>query len=166
MEAVNVERNEHGFWNHPAARTIPANLSQKETVSWFAERGFGFEVVLMDDQRPDLSQLFASCAEGSQSCVSQWEPECQRENSFLFGIYDTEDGVTATFVYPFSTPEQVLRDAWVAEYAMHLIRQCHFDLKTAISMGKSALKTDDFDTLSRSPSEAVDDEIAAMRDCC
>ena len=64
------------------------------------------------------------------------------------------------------TPEQVLWDAWVAEYALLLITQCHFDLATAIEMGKSALENVGNDIADYSPSDAVDDEIDAMRSCC
>ncbi|MGY6509050.1 hypothetical protein ACXIUH_08780 [Vibrio parahaemolyticus] len=63
-------------------------------------------------------------------------------------------------------PEKVKLDAWVAEYARLLIIQCHFDLETAIGMGKTALENVDNDIESYSPDEAVDDEIDAMRSCC
>ncbi|MBV7264355.1 hypothetical protein KCG43_20295 [Photobacterium sp. WH24] len=64
------------------------------------------------------------------------------------------------------TEVQVLRDAWVAEYAKLLITQCHFDLETAIEMGRAALELNDNDVESCNPSDAVDEEISAMRDCC
>lgn len=63
-------------------------------------------------------------------------------------------------------PEQVKLDAWVAEYARLLITQCHFDLDTAIDLGREALATVDNDIESYSPNDAVDDEIDAMRSCC
>lgn len=63
-------------------------------------------------------------------------------------------------------PEQVKLDAWVAEYARLLITQCHFDLETAIDMGKAALENIDNDIEDCSPDEAIDEEIDAMRSCC
>lgn len=63
-------------------------------------------------------------------------------------------------------PVSVKRDLWVAEYATLLVKQCHFDIETAVSMGKSALENIDYDIEGVSPSEAVDDEIDAMRACC
>ncbi|HDZ3756523.1 TPA: hypothetical protein RSW69_003152 [Vibrio cholerae] len=63
------------------------------------------------------------------------------------------------------TPEQVKRDAWIAEYARLLITQCHFDLETAIEMGGSALENADYDIDNYTAEEAVGDEIDAMRSC-
>lgn len=66
----------------------------------------------------------------------------------------------------YEVPISVLRDLWVAEYARLLIKQCHFNIDVAVSMGKSALENIDYDIDDVTPSEAVDDEIDAMRACC
>lgn len=68
----------------------------------------------------------------------------------------------------FETSEQVKKDAWIAEFAMLLVKQCHYSLESAISSGKASLEQlldlstsiDDVD----SPQEAVDEEISAMQD--
>lgn len=62
-------------------------------------------------------------------------------------------------------PVNVLRDKWIAEYALLLVDQCHFQLNIAIEMGKSALENCGYDMENYSPSDAVDDEIDAMRSC-
>lgn len=63
-------------------------------------------------------------------------------------------------------PEQVLKDLWVAEYALLLIGHCHFGLAEAISMGEAALENICADMDDYPPSEAVLDEIEAMRANC
>lgn len=58
-------------------------------------------------------------------------------------------------------------DVWKAEYARELVRQCHFDLSTALEMADSCLDSFNYDLDDApTPSEAVDDEIDAMRACC
>jgi hypothetical protein len=63
-------------------------------------------------------------------------------------------------------PTQVKLDSWVAEYAQLMITACHFDLQTAIDMGLATLIDIDHDIETTTPSEAVSDDIDAMRSSC
>ncbi|ELP5899836.1 hypothetical protein QTV49_001737 [Vibrio vulnificus] len=80
----------------------------------------------------------------------------------LFG-FSFEDGIIKRLRSEITPPFTVLRDKWVAEYALLLVSQCHYDLDVAIEMGKSVLESCEFAIDSYSPSDAVDDEIEAMR---
>ena len=77
--------------------------------------------------------------------------------------FSFENGIIQTLRSEIIPPVTVLRDKWVAEYALLLVSQCHYELDVAIEMGKSVLVNCDYDIESYSPSDAVDDEIEAMR---
>lgn len=77
--------------------------------------------------------------------------------------FSFENGIIQTLRSEIVPPVTVLRDKWVAEYALLLVSQCHYELDVAIEMGKSVLVNCDYDIESYSPSDAVDDEIEAMR---
>ncbi|CAH7149301.1 conserved hypothetical protein [Vibrio chagasii] len=62
-----------------------------------------------------------------------------------------------------ATALQAEVDAWKLEYATLLVRQCHFPLDVALEHAESALENIDYDIENTSASEAVDDEIDAMR---
>ena len=58
--------------------------------------------------------------------------------------------------------ESVKADIWMAQYALILIRRCHFSLKIAVEFAESALDNLDGDTEDLTPDEAVSEEIFAM----
>ncbi|EMY6611178.1 hypothetical protein ABCL16_003434 [Vibrio parahaemolyticus] len=162
MKAINVERDKNGMWVHPELPTWGENISDAQAETWFASQGLTHHLVLMDG---DFGERWGK---GELESCAEWQPETEVKDAFLVGIWDTEDGVVAMFASPLviEVPKQVHLDVWVAEYARLLISQCHFDLATAIDMGKAALENVDEEIEGYSPSDAVDDEIAAMRDCC
>lgn len=162
MKAINIERDDKGMWVHPDLPVWGENYTETQAETWFAKQGLSYHLVLMDGE---LGERWGS---GKMDSCAEWQPETEVPDSFLVGIWDTEDGVVAMFASPLivEVPKQVHLDTWVAEYARLLISQCHFNLETAIEMGKAALENIDQDIDGYSPSDAVDDEIAAMRDCC
>ncbi len=162
MKAINVERDDKGMWVHPELPTWGENTSDTHVETWFASQGLEHHLVLME------GELGEQWGKGELDSCAEWTPETDVKDAFLVGIWATEDGVVAMFASPLIivVPQQVRLDAWVAEYARLLITQCHYDLATAISMGHAALENIDNDIEDYSPSDAVDDEIAAMRSDC
>lgn len=164
MKAVDVTRDTLGMWMHPELPKWGEDTRPEQAEEWFNARGLTHHLVIMDG---DLGERW--CKGELESCA-EWEPETTVENSFVVGIWDTDDGVVAMFASPMvleiEVPKQVMIDAWVAEYARLLITQCHFDLATAISMGQSAIKNFGNDVEESSPMEAVEEEISAMRLSC
>ncbi|ELP6119067.1 TPA: hypothetical protein I7730_20490 [Vibrio vulnificus] len=62
-----------------------------------------------------------------------------------------------------ATALQADLDAWKLEFATLLVRQCHFPLGVALEHAEASLENIDYDIENTSASEAVDDEIDAMR---
>jgi hypothetical protein len=67
---------------------------------------------------------------------------------------------------PVRVTRQVLVDAWKAEYALLLIKQCHFPLDEALSNAEAMLDNMGGDFNCMTPADAVDEEIDAMRANC
>lgn len=63
-------------------------------------------------------------------------------------------------------PEQVQIDAWKAETALLIIRQCHFGLEDALCFAEASYSNIDGDIEMESPQDCVDAEIDAMRSDC
>ncbi|EIA5325135.1 hypothetical protein K7L04_003520 [Vibrio parahaemolyticus] len=164
IEKLNVERCESGFWTHPDLPDFGEVVDREQMEAFEAEHSIKVHMASMESEADE--ELVNEYFDGGSSCL-QWQPSQPAENAFLLSIHDTEDGPYAWWAVPVvETPKQVLLDAWVAEYARLLITQCHFDLATAIDMGKAALENVDSDIDGYSPDEAVTDEIDAMRACC
>ncbi len=156
LKPTQIQRNEQGFGYHPELPHFGEQASEATMSQWLYSRGFEHHFVNMKGELAD------KWGRGEINNCSDWQPETDVEGAFLGGIWDSTDGVVALFLSPIKTPKQVLMDAWVAEYAMLLIRRCHYELVPAIEMGKNALKNlnDDIDAIT--PSDAVDDEISSM----
>ncbi|PMP51616.1 hypothetical protein [Vibrio splendidus] len=165
IEATKIERCKDGYWTHPELPDMGETVSKAKLEQFETEQGFKVHMVSMEsDAEEKISEAYFE--HGDPGCLL-WEPTKPSDDAFLLSIHDTEDGPFAWWAVPqIETPKQVKLDAWIAEYALLLITQCHFDLSTAIEMGKSALENVDNDIDGYSPSEAVDDEIDAMRSCC
>jgi hypothetical protein len=162
-----VQRCKDGYWTHPELPDMGETVTKEQMAAFEAEHGIKVHIVSMDSDA-DESVIDNYFERGAPSCI-EWEPTKPKESAFLLSIHDTEDGPCAWWAVPvesIETPKQVLLDAWVAEYARLLITQCHFDLATAIDMGKAALENVDNDIEGYTPDEAVNDEIDAMRACC
>jgi len=162
MKAINVERDKHGMWVHPDLPNLGENLCESKMKAWFEGHGLAHHLVLMD------GELGERWGRGELDSCADWQPVAEVKDSFLVGIWDTEDGVIAMFASPLINivPMQVQLDAWLAEFARLLISQCHFGLDEAIAVGKAALENIDNDIEGLTPSDAVDEEIAAMRANC
>ena len=59
-------------------------------------------------------------------------------------------------------PEQVQIDAWKAETALLIIRQCHFGLEDALCFAEASYSNIDGDIEMESPQDCVDAEIDAI----
>ncbi|MDA0152183.1 hypothetical protein OH460_07715 [Vibrio sp. Makdt] len=162
MKAQQVQRDVKGMWLHPDLPHWGEGTSSVQVNDWLAKSGLTHHIVLMEGEYGE------QWANGMLESCSAWEPETDVQGAFLVGIWETDDGVVAMFASPlkFEIPKQVHLDAWVAEYARLMITQCHYGLTSAIEMGMASLENVDYDITDYSPSEAVDQEIAAMRDCC
>jgi hypothetical protein len=67
---------------------------------------------------------------------------------------------------PVLVPKQVEHDAWLAEYALLFVKQCHAPLAEALSNAEAMMENLGGDHINTSPQDAVDEEISAMRANC
>lgn len=96
MEAfvpVPVERDELGFWFHPAYPDTDSE-SEAQTFSQLMKRYFERRWVEMDMDLPDDILAQHEDAEG----VAFWNPTCPGEGFFLAAIIDDEDGPTSLWL--------------------------------------------------------------------
>ena len=95
-----VERDEVGYWTHPAAALQPdrdESTPPAEINDWFRSHGLEVKVVDLSDQ-DDV--LFERCMD-DVAAVEEWNPiPPEGEDWFLFSIFDSEEGVHAEFVHP------------------------------------------------------------------
>ena len=99
MKAINVERDKYGMWTHPDLPVWGENTSPEQAEAWFASKGLTHHLVLMD------GELGERWGKGELESCAEWQPEPRAKDSFLVGIWDSEDGVVAMFASP--APVQV-----------------------------------------------------------
>lgn len=82
-------RDNDGFWTHPDLPIWEDGTTNRTMNEWAIRSGGQLAV--------DFAQ------EGI--LVSDWEPTCRFEGSFLLSIHDTDDGLCAFFFVPFHVGE-------------------------------------------------------------
>ncbi|MDF5600783.1 hypothetical protein P3746_20415 [Vibrio parahaemolyticus] len=107
MKAINVERDKNGMWVHPELPEWGENTSTEQAEAWFVSQGLTHHLVLMD------GELGERWGNGELESCAEWEPASQIQDSFLVGIWDTEDGVVAMFASPLAV-EVTLRQVAAA----------------------------------------------------
>ncbi|MFB5948416.1 hypothetical protein [Klebsiella pasteurii] len=94
---VDVERNEDGYWTHPAAALQPdwdEGTASTEIQEWYRAQGLEVEIVNLEDQDYDLQDQIL---EGTAT-LREWDPLPPDGGGwFLFCIFDTENGAHAEF---------------------------------------------------------------------
>ncbi|MBY5091880.1 hypothetical protein LJU39_13665 [Citrobacter freundii] len=95
---VPVERDEIGYWTHPASALQPdwdESTPPSEIKDWFMSHALEQRVVNLEDQNDDL---FDRCLENFET-LKEWEPTPpDGDGWFLFSIFDSEEGVHAEFI--------------------------------------------------------------------
>lgn len=98
-----VERDEVGYWTHPAAALQPdwdESTSPAEITDWFMSHALEQKIVTLEDQN---DALYERCLENFEA-LNEWEPmPPDGDGWFLFSIFDGEDGVYAEFVRPIAS---------------------------------------------------------------
>ncbi|OCH31806.1 hypothetical protein A6E13_16415 [Aliivibrio fischeri] len=97
INAVEVERDENGFWTHPH---FP-NLGElwKPYKDWAEENNIKFANVWFEcDASEELEERFYEKEDGS--AITEWQPTKPADNAFLLSIHDTEDGPVAIWALP------------------------------------------------------------------
>ncbi len=96
--AAPVERDEMGFWAHPA---WPDDDECEESIplSWFAERGLQVRCFDFESDAPE--ELQDAWLELGEYDCSKWEPSKPGGDGwFVFSIHDTDDGPICVWVRP------------------------------------------------------------------
>ena len=104
MKAINVERDKYGMWTHPDLPNWGENTSSEQAEAWFASKGLTHHLVLMDDE------LGERWGKGELESCAEWQPEPLAKDSFLVGIWDSEDGVVAMFAQPLKEDEMLTQE--------------------------------------------------------
>lgn len=94
MKPVTVNRDDNGMWVHPDLPEWGENTKSETAEAWFNQRGLTHCLILMD------GELGEKWCRGEIDSCAEWEPKPSRKDSFLVGIWDTEDGVVALFASP------------------------------------------------------------------
>lgn len=95
IEAVEVIRDEDGWFSHPQYFTEPEwddvdTFTREEFDKYCTERGL--ETAVTDMESDDFDMHDRYCEEGQVDC-SAWEPSRPAgEGWFVLSIHDTEDG--------------------------------------------------------------------------
>lgn len=94
---VPVERDEIGYWTHPASALQPdwdESTPSTEIKNWFMSHDLEVRVVDLEDQNDDLFDRYLEDFE----TLKEWEPTPpDGDGWFLFSIFDSEEGVHAEF---------------------------------------------------------------------
>lgn len=94
IQPVAIERDEHGFWTHPAWPSMDEELIP---YAWFDDRGLEIKQVDFEYDAPETLQA-AWYHDGTADCTS-WNPTQPAGDSwFIFSIHDTEDGPICVWV--------------------------------------------------------------------
>lgn len=95
-----VERDDMGYWTHPAAALQPdwdESTPPAEITDWFMSHALEQKIVTLEDQN---DALYERCLENFE-VLNEWDPTPpDGDGWFLFSIFDGEDGVYAEFVRP------------------------------------------------------------------
>ncbi|HCR0223081.1 TPA: hypothetical protein OMS29_004249 [Klebsiella aerogenes] len=94
---VTPERDEDGYWCHPATALQPdwdESTPAQEYKDWYASHGLESVTLDLFDQDPELEERILD----GESPLSEWEPEQpEGEGWFLFSVFSSEDGFHADF---------------------------------------------------------------------
>ncbi|HDM8166644.1 TPA: hypothetical protein P0E18_004480 [Vibrio harveyi] len=140
MKAINVERDKYGMWTHPDLPVWGENTSSEQAEAWFASKGLTHHLVLMDDE------LGERWGKGELESCAEWQPEPRAKDSFLVGIWDSEDGVVAMFARPLKEDEMLTQEmidvihdcGWEIEDALPIISALRLSMKKNIETVQDA----------------------------
>ena len=96
INAVEVKRDNDGFWTHPDFPGWDESVTPEQILSWQLDNNIKLIVVMFDGDGPsELEDRYFFNEE--LEALKEWEPTKPDENAFLFSIHDTEDGPTAVW---------------------------------------------------------------------
>ncbi|HED2522664.1 TPA: hypothetical protein R4Y92_001402 [Klebsiella aerogenes] len=94
---VTPERDENGYWCHPATALQPdwnESTPAQEYKDWYASHGLESITLDLFDQDPELEERILD----GESSLNEWEPEQpEGDGWFLFSVFSSEDGFHADF---------------------------------------------------------------------
>jgi hypothetical protein len=94
IQPIAVERDEYGFWTHPA---WPSTDDELIPYSWFDGRSLEIKQVEFEYDASETLQA-AWYHDGTADCTG-WNPTQPAGDSwFIFSIHDTEDGPICVWV--------------------------------------------------------------------
>jgi hypothetical protein len=97
IQAATIERDE-GYWTHPDFPEWDEGTTRLQCDTWCAENDGKFYIVSFEDDAPE--NLIERFYDDGESDISDWNPICEKPDSFLLSIHDTEDGPVALFFAP------------------------------------------------------------------
>lgn len=97
IQAVTVEREE-GYWTHPDLPEWDEGTPRSECNAWAEANGGEFVVIWFESDANE--ELIEHYFDDGDIDISDWNPVCDKADSFLLSIHDTEDGPVALFFAP------------------------------------------------------------------
>lgn len=98
IEAVEVVRDEDGFFLHPSMPDWDEGTPVSEIRKWYADRGLESHLVEAQSDMDSEAYEKMVCKEQS-GYANHWNPTRPDGNGwFMFGIWDTEDGPVCEWV--------------------------------------------------------------------
>ncbi|GEM_PF-5074383 len=94
LRAQLAERDEHGFWTHPA---WPSTEEELIPYAWFYDRGLDVKQVEFEYDAPETLQA-AWYHDGTADCTSWNSTQPAGDGLFIFSIHVTEDGPICVWV--------------------------------------------------------------------
>ncbi|WP_368659784.1 hypothetical protein [Pseudoalteromonas sp. McH1-7] len=98
LAPVEIARNELGYWDHPDWQTWDERNTLTETNDYTLQQGYRLKFIHFEDECSN--EQFERYFSDGDPDISDWNPICDYEGSFLLSIYETEDGPQAVFAVP------------------------------------------------------------------
>lgn len=93
IQPATVQRDENGYWTHPALPEFDEGDSAK-CKEWQKAQGLEISHVCLESEDLDHA-AYVAYFENEESTCAQWEPpRPEGEGWFMLAIDDTEDGPT------------------------------------------------------------------------
>ncbi|VXC25342.1 conserved hypothetical protein [Pseudomonas sp. 8Z] len=98
IQAVPVERDQHGFWTHPQYPQFwDEGTTSSEINAWLSANGLQSQVTEYEYDAPD--ELQAIWMETGTPACCRWQPtEPSGSGWFIFSLHDTERGPVCVWV--------------------------------------------------------------------
>ncbi|USD31068.1 hypothetical protein J8Z24_18325 [Pseudoalteromonas sp. SCSIO 43201] len=98
LSPVEVVKDEHGYWDHPNWPAWDEMNTLAEINHYTLQQGYRLKFLHFEDyfSNERLERYFAD----GDADISDWNPVCEHDGSFLLSIYENEDGPRAVFAVP------------------------------------------------------------------